>query len=219
MLIGLMECVLYVVKQSLPAQMRSIFYLRTGSVSHVAGHQVHQRADAGNRPFKGTPQDNYLPRFRKNGDGEPEGRKALEGGVEPKSIVAFAFIEKAAEQLKTRIRGILEARCPNRADFGVMYVGTIHAFCFYMLKEIDPTFRSYDVLDDPRRVVFLSKYQTYYKSVGLNKLEDEHKFKHYQTIYKFIEAVDIITTEDIDPSDLSVKVGPCHYRHSRRLQC
>lgn len=141
--------------------------------------------------------------------------RLIEGGVEPKSIVAFTFTEKAAEQLKTRIRGILEARCPNRADFGDMYVGTIHAFCFYMLKEIDPTFRSYDVLDDPMRVAFLSKYQTYYKSVGLDKLEEEHNFRHYQTIYKFIEAIDIITNEDIDPSDLSDKVLAKCYKSYR----
>lgn len=144
--------------------------------------------------------------------------RLIEDGVDPKNIVAFTFTEKAAEQLKTRIRGILEKRCPNRADFGDMYVGTIHAFCFFMLKEIDPTFRSYDVLDDPMRVAFLSKYQTYYKSVGLDKLEKEHNMRHYQTIYKFIEAIDIIMTEDIDPARLSDRtLAECYMSYRRTL--
>jgi len=60
----------------------------------------------------------------------------IKNGTDPKSIVAFTFTKKAAEQLKTRIRGILEKECPDRADFGDMFIGTIDAFCIYMLKEM-----------------------------------------------------------------------------------
>lgn len=87
--------------------------------------------------------------------------RLIESGVDPKTIVAFTFTEKAAEELKTRVRTILEKRCPQRADFGDMFIGTIHAFCFFMLKEIDPAYRSFDVLDDPKRVAFVSKPQNF----------------------------------------------------------
>ena len=42
-----------------------------------------------------------------------------------------------AEELKARIREIIEAKCPERVDLGEMYVGTIHSFCFEMLKDLD----------------------------------------------------------------------------------
>lgn len=41
--------------------------------------------------------------------------RLIENGVNPKTIVAFTFTEKAAEELKTRVRTILEKRCPDRA--------------------------------------------------------------------------------------------------------
>jgi len=88
----------------------------------------------------------------------------IEKGINPKTIVAFTFTEKAAEELKIRIRTKLEERCPQRSDFGDMFIGTIHSFCFFMLKEIDPMYRSFEVLDDPKRVAFLSMGKNFYKN-------------------------------------------------------
>lgn len=127
----------------------------------------------------------------------------IKNGADPKTIVAFTFTEKAAEELKIRIRSILERECPDRADFGNMFVGTIHSFCFFMLKEIDPAYRSYDVLDDPKRVAFVSKYRNYYSRLKLVRLEKHHGLRHFQTVYKFLESADIVMTENIDPDDLS----------------
>lgn len=117
----------------------------------------------------------------------------------PKSIVAFTFTEKAAEELKARIREILQRDCPSKADLGDMYVGTIHSFCFEMLKQIEPRYRGYDVLDDPRRVAFLSMPHRYYRS-NLTELEEHGKFN---TIGQFLESYDIVRMEDIDVDDLS----------------
>jgi len=129
--------------------------------------------------------------------------RLIEGGADPKGIVAFTFTEKAAEELKFRIRQILQQRCPERVDFGDMFVGTIHAFCFSMLKEIDPAYRSYDVLDDPKRVAFVSKPINYYNRIRLVGLEKTGGLRKYQTIDRFLQSADIVMTENIDPSELA----------------
>lgn len=63
-------------------------------------------------------------------------------GVPKECIVAFTFTERAAGELKTRIRRHLD-ELRNQGDLadsalGSMYVGTIHSFCLQLLKEIDP---------------------------------------------------------------------------------
>ena len=127
----------------------------------------------------------------------------IENGTDPKTIVAFTFTKKAAEELKLRIRTILERKCPQRADFGDMFVGTIHEFCFFMLKEIDPPYRSFDVLDDAKRIAFVSKRQNFYGKIKLSGLMEHHNLRYYQTINRFLQGADIIMTEDIDPENLS----------------
>jgi DNA helicase-2/ATP-dependent DNA helicase PcrA len=120
-------------------------------------------------------------------------------GAVPKSIVAFTFTEKAADELKARIREIIDRYCPSKADLGDMYIGTIHSFCFEMLKQIEPRYRGYDVLDDARRVAFISMPHRYYSS-HLRTLEEHGKFK---TIEKFLQSYDIVRMEDIAIDDLS----------------
>ena len=145
--------------------------------------------------------------------------RLIENGVNPKSIVAFTFTEKAAEELKTRIRSILEKECPERADFGDMFIGTIHSFCFFMLKEIDPSYRSFDVLDDPKRVAFVSKPQNFFKNLKLVGLKKSHNLRHYDTIKRFLESADIVMTEDIDTRKLSNKrFAECYLAYRNLLE-
>jgi len=127
----------------------------------------------------------------------------IKKGEKPAGIVAITFTEKAAEELKTRIRRNLDREYPERADFGDMFVGTIHAFCLYLLREIDSIYRTYDVLDEPKRVAFVSKGSVYF-GIGLQKLENKgERGQYYKTIDKFLESADIMLLEDIDPEKLT----------------
>ena len=56
-------------------------------------------------------------------------------GADPASIVAFTFTEKAAAELKERVRArVLHFAGQSQADkLGTMYVGTIHGFCYQLL--------------------------------------------------------------------------------------
>lgn len=124
-------------------------------------------------------------------------------GCRPQGIAAITFTEKAASELSSRIRKILDREFPQRADFGDMFIGTIHAFCLEMLREIDPVYRTYDILDGPKRVAFLAKGVNYYTKIGLVRLEKNHNLKFYETVRRFIRSADIMLTEDIRPKDLT----------------
>jgi len=139
--------------------------------------------------------------------------RLIKNGEDPKTIVAFTFTEKAADELKSRIRIILDKECPDRADFGDMYVGTIHSFCFLMLQELDPKYKSYDVLDDAKRVAYISKYRNFCR-MNLWPLKKStvsgKKIGYYTTIDRFIYSADVMMMEDVNPSKLTNK----HFKHA-----
>ena len=72
----------------------------------------------------------------------------FKGEAEPENIVAFTFTERAAKELKLRIRSIIRELIGHQSDVGDLYVGTIHSFCFELLKEFTPGYRGFDVLDE-----------------------------------------------------------------------
>jgi DNA helicase-2/ATP-dependent DNA helicase PcrA len=80
--------------------------------------------------------------------------------VAKESIVAFTFTEKAAEEMKFRIREKLQTISPPGSDatLGGMYVGTIHSFCLKMLRELRPArYHNFDVLTDMARIALVQR--------------------------------------------------------------
>ncbi|MCE8425070.1 MAG: ATP-dependent helicase [Candidatus Methanoperedens sp.] len=111
--------------------------------------------------------------------------------------VAFTFTEKAAEEMKFRIRKHLIELRPDNPELGDMYVGTVHSFCFELLKNYYPKYKNYDVLDDHTRVLFLKQYKNFHE-IGLDLLGKES----YKAVSKFCFNVDVIREEMLDPNDL-----------------
>ncbi len=78
------------------------------------------------------------------------------GIAKPEQIVAFTFTEKAAEELKFRVRSKIQELMGKQPDIGDMFIGTIHAFAFKLLQDFIPKYRAFDMLDEIRRLAFLS---------------------------------------------------------------
>ncbi|RLI67893.1 MAG: ATP-dependent helicase, partial [Candidatus Gerdarchaeota archaeon] len=76
--------------------------------------------------------------------------------IDPASIVAFTFTEKAAQNMKSRVYDRIkqlggEELC---AKLGEMYIGTIHGFCFRVLQD-HFKYGAYDVFDENQEMAFL----------------------------------------------------------------
>lgn len=124
-------------------------------------------------------------------------------GIPRAEIVAFTFMEKAAEELKARIRGHLETLLPEDPSLGDMYVGTIHSFSLQLLKELDPQYRGFEVMDEARQAALL--VSQYYgddeHGIGLVRLENRaHGYS--DTIKRFKATLGILHTEGISPEKL-----------------
>src|SRR3954452_16635792 len=73
----------------------------------------------------------------------------LAEGEPAESIVAFTFTEKAAAELKERIRDRVTARMGATAtdQLGRVYVGTIHGYCFRLLQTHVQRYETFTPLD------------------------------------------------------------------------
>jgi DNA helicase-2/ATP-dependent DNA helicase PcrA len=126
--------------------------------------------------------------------------RLIQKGIKPKTIVAFTFTNKAADELKGRIKmKIDEINVGNPlkeiADFGDMFIGTIDAFCFYILKELLPSYKSYDILEEASRIAFISRF---YHQLGLENLGN----KRYSNTTQFANDVDMVRRERINVDKL-----------------
>jgi len=114
-------------------------------------------------------------------------------GVPKEQILAFTFTEKAANEMKLRIRSQLEQALPDNPELGGMYIGTIHSFCLQYLKEIIPEYRNYDIIDENKRLLFLSRH---FVDLGLNTLR-RNRDNLFAPVLRFIKTVDVIKQNQI----------------------
>jgi DNA helicase-2/ATP-dependent DNA helicase PcrA len=123
----------------------------------------------------------------------------------PDQIVAFTFTDKAAEELKFRVRSKIQELLGKQPDIGDMYIGTIHAFCFKILQDFIPKYRAYDMLDEVGRLAFLSSIKRDidfdYLFNSLNKrhtwIYKKHGNKHNWVYRTFIKDIDLFREEGL----------------------
>lgn len=119
-------------------------------------------------------------------------------GVERSKIVAFTFTERAAEEMQFRVRRWLATVAGDSGDPTLrgMYVGTIHAYCLKMLRELAPdAFHNFDVLDDGARAALVERrfwnvlvggpLQAAFKEAGLAR-------GHFDSVERFLHAYDLL---------------------------
>ena len=110
-------------------------------------------------------------------------------------IVAFTFTERAAEEMKFRIRYWLEKIAPEGQEvaLGGMYVGTIHGFCLARIREYWPDkYHNYDILDEGARAALILR--GFNGILGLNGLRTSiaatKPSGQYATLEDFTQAYD-----------------------------
>ena len=128
--------------------------------------------------------------------------KLVAEGVPKASLVAFTFTDRAADELKARIRKHLEETSPDDPALGDMYVGTIHSFCLQILRELNPEYRKYEVMDEARQAALIMTNYAYAAEtrwgIGLNRLRDRTRTKGYwETIRTFILTISVIHQKEI----------------------
>jgi DNA helicase-2/ATP-dependent DNA helicase PcrA len=77
--------------------------------------------------------------------------------IDPATIVAFTFTDKAAQGMKSRIYDRLKdmGRDDLRARIGDLYVGTIHGYCYRLLTDYF-NYGNHDSFDENQERAFLS---------------------------------------------------------------
>jgi DNA helicase-2/ATP-dependent DNA helicase PcrA len=139
----------------------------------------------------------------------------LKRGIKPQEIVAFTFTERAAEELRSRIERNVSEICGTQFlhHLNTMFVGTIHSFCFRILRENMPQFSLYDALDQHKLAGFLSRE---YDQLGLDTLGVG---KQWQTIGVFLDNVEVVENELLTLEELGQNsFRDCYERLCDELQ-
>lgn len=120
-------------------------------------------------------------------------------GEPAEGIVAFTFTERAAAELRHRIAERAAAACgPQILDqFGALFVGTIHSYCFQLLQTHVPRYETYDVLDDKQLTALLTR-----EAYRLDIRQFDGNKRLFGSIARFLQAVDVVENELLDPESM-----------------
>lgn len=146
--------------------------------------------------------------------------------AKPESIVAFTFTERAAKELKFRIRSKIRNLIGRQPDVGDLFVGTIHSFAYELLEEFVPKYRVYDVLDEGKRFAFINSIR---KELGYDDLKEwleENSRKPFfgttvsWVLNTFMRSADILREEllEIKKVSLTPAFTDGYYKYLSKLE-
>lgn len=144
-------------------------------------------------------------------------------GVEnvPKdNIVAFTFTERAAEEMKFRIRSWIQKITPEdqEVSLGNMYIGTIHGFCIAKIREFWPDeYHNYDILDEASRSALILR--GFNGVLALLPLQQALGIGRYATMESFMQAYDQLHEHNVFEIKLPTDDPPFHLGEEEREWC
>ena len=119
--------------------------------------------------------------------------------LEPRNIVAFTFTNKAAAELKERIRSrTADAYAPKvLTGMAEMYVGTIHGFCQELLKVEVPKYLKYEPLDTVRQKLYVDR-KCKLTGLTLCQTRSGRQLKRYVDSDRYIAALNALREDEIN---------------------
>ena len=147
-------------------------------------------------------------------------------GASKDRIVAFTFTERAAEEMKFRIRSWITKITPpgDEASLGQMYIGTIHGYCLAKLREWWPDdYHNFDILDQAARTSLIQR--GFNGVLGLQgfrtALSAGKKFQvgQYDTIEQFSQTYDLLHEHDRFQVKLAKGLIPIRLGEEEREWC
>jgi DNA helicase-2/ATP-dependent DNA helicase PcrA len=137
----------------------------------------------------------------------------------PSEIVAITFTEKAAGEFKERIFSEYEKQNGDLCGLSEIRIGTIHSFCFELLKEYFPKYRTYDISNDIQIKLMVKKeFTDTYKNLSylfenIKYIDGKGKIKsgcfqsyNWSHITTILSAISIIREEQISESNIPVEL-------------
>lgn len=140
--------------------------------------------------------------------------------VPRENIVALTFTEKAAAEMKFRVREKLQnvAEQGDEVRLGGMYVGTIHGFCLAKLREYWPNvYHNYDILDESARTALILR--EFHRTLALRKLQIQLEATQASTVDQFVAGYDQLNEHNVLRIALPPTVPPYHLGEEERTWC
>jgi len=110
--------------------------------------------------------------------------------VDPSSIIAITFTVMAANNLKHELAKIIN----ERQAVSKMFIGTIHSFCFHLLRDAFSTdLETIKVLTDNQQYILLSRYFKEWDIKNVNQSMTKTKL-----IQGLLASFDIIKMESVN---------------------
>jgi DNA helicase-2/ATP-dependent DNA helicase PcrA len=130
--------------------------------------------------------------------------KAIEAGIKPSEILCLTFTNRAAEEMRTRLR----QRVKQKEDFDELTISTFHGFCAYLIKAEAKALglsRDFVIFDDDEQCAVMTETLKKYphfnfsdnpgKREILNFVEELYKIR----MNKFTSGLGIHKAKDVDP--------------------
>lgn len=127
--------------------------------------------------------------------------------VDPSSIVAFTFTEKAAQSMKSRVYTRISSLVGESytAQLGKIYIGTIHSYALRILQDYFG-YGNYDVFDENQEMAFVLR-----KGFELGIYDIPPKLNYGEKCKMFVDTVNVVYDEIISRDKIQEK-NPMFYK-------